>query len=136
MRFVPISLGGSPLTASASCCASPAMPPADCGMIRGPGRRGPQEGHPTPARNQGQRGGETEKKRIEGFHNIDFLQTLRFCYTWALLRPHVSIKGHKITHVGAARCSFSAMCDNLGTAVIPLRTVAIMFSLLYGQWLQ
>ena len=97
---------------SVSCYAPPATLPADRGGICGPGRRGPQDSYPTPARHQCQRGGETEKKRIQGLHNLDLLQTLRFCRPWALLRPDVSIGVHKVTDIRATRCLCSAMCDN------------------------
>jgi hypothetical protein len=114
------------------CCVPPAMPSADRGVIGGPGRRRPQEGHPTPACNQGQRGGETEKKHIQGLHTIDLLQALRFCCTWALLRPHVSLGVIKPLmwelHDACVRpCALIP-----GAATLPLRPAVILFSLPCG----
>ena len=68
----------------------PIMPSADRGVIGGSGRSRPQESHSTPTRNQCQSRRETEKKRIQGLHTINLLQALRFCCTWALLKPHMS----------------------------------------------
>jgi hypothetical protein len=61
---------------AASSCPAPAPLPAHRWVLRGPGRRGPQNGEATDARDQRQCGGQTEQERVEGLHRVDLLQPL------------------------------------------------------------
>jgi len=54
----------------------PALPPPARRVIVGPGGGKPQEGHPTPTRDQRQRGGKPQKERIQGRHRVGLLQPL------------------------------------------------------------
>jgi hypothetical protein len=114
----------------------PIVPSADRGVIEGSGRSRPQESHSTPTRNQCQSCRETEKKHIQRLHTINLLTSFEVLLYMGIAEATCEPRGHKATDVGATRCLCRPCALISDAAILPLRPVAIICSLLCGLLLQ